>query len=131
VTIGPQLRQDGPQGSALPTFLTTSTNFNTSVAFINQTISWATPDGTWDGFSLLVDDVERYVGPALNISLAAFDPTLPHFFRLAVCLQSFIFIPNVLNSHSQYTFRGDAGDFTMPATLWPNGTWVDPLPGPS
>lgn len=31
----------------------------------------------------------------------------------------------------QYTSDGVAGDFTMPATLWPNGTWVDPLPGPS
>lgn len=32
---------------------------------------------------------------------------------------------------SQYTSAGQPGDFTMPATLWPNGTWVDPLPGPS
>jgi hypothetical protein len=51
---------------------------------LNQTIAWnALPDG-WDGFALLVDDVERYVGNALSFSLAAFDPSLPHFFRLAV-----------------------------------------------
>lgn len=31
-----------------------------------------------------MDDVERYVGTALNFSLAAFDATLPHFLRLAV-----------------------------------------------
>jgi len=31
----------------------------------------------------------------------------------------------------QYTAQGQAGDWTMPATLWPNGTWVNPLPGAS
>ncbi|KAG5647601.1 hypothetical protein DXG03_008954 [Asterophora parasitica] len=107
------LRQDGPQGSLLPEFLTNSTNFNASIPLVNQVIAWDGLSGTWDGFSLLVDDVERYLGTALNFSLAAFDPTIPHFFRLA------------------YTWGGDTGDFTMPATLWPNGTWVDPLPGPS
>jgi len=61
----------------------------------------------------LIDDVQRYAGSALNFSLASLDATLPHFFRLA------------------YTASGTAGDFTMAATLWPNGTWVDPLPGPS
>ncbi|KAF7436684.1 hypothetical protein PC9H_003517 [Pleurotus ostreatus] len=107
------LRQDAPLGSDLPTFLTNMTSFNASIPFINQTISWdVLPEG-WDSFSLLVDDVERYAGTALNYSLAALEPSLPHFFRLA--LRS-----------------GDStGDFTMPATLWPNGTWVDPLPGPS
>ncbi|KAF8078762.1 LCCL domain-containing protein [Lyophyllum atratum] len=105
-----ELQQDGPQGSLLPSFLTNSTNFNASIAFVNQTIGWDGLSGTWDGFSLLVDDVERYVGTATNFSLAAFDHTIPHFFRLAV---------------------SDAGDFTMPAVLWPNGTWVDPAAGPS
>lgn len=42
------------------------------------------PDSSWDGFALLVDDVERYIGPALNFSLAALEAGLPHFFRLAV-----------------------------------------------
>ncbi len=31
----------------------------------------------------------------------------------------------------QYTSSGTSGDFTMAATLYPNGTWVDPAPGPS
>lgn len=31
----------------------------------------------------------------------------------------------------QFTSDGQSFDFTMAATLWPNGTWVDPLPGPS
>ncbi|RDB28488.1 hypothetical protein Hypma_015676 [Hypsizygus marmoreus] len=108
-----ELRQDGPQGSLLPTFLTNSTNFNSSIAFVNQTIAWDGLSGTWDGFSLLVDDVERYAGNALNFSLAAFDPAIPHFFRLA------------------FKAGAETSDFTMPAVLWPNGTWVDPLPGPS
>lgn len=79
-----QLRQDAPMGSLLPTILTTSTNFNGSIPLFNQTLSWdVLPEG-WDGFSLLVDDVERFAGTALTFSLAAFEPTIPHFFRLAV-----------------------------------------------
>ena len=52
----------------------------------NQTIFWsALPSGEgWDGFSLLVDDVERYVGAALNYSLASLQLDIPHFFRIAV-----------------------------------------------
>ena len=58
--------------------------------FQNQTIFWAPlPSGeNWDGFALLVDDVERYVGTGLNYSLAALQSGLPHFFRLAVCIPS-------------------------------------------
>ncbi|KAJ7293438.1 hypothetical protein C8J57DRAFT_1551991 [Mycena rebaudengoi] len=105
------LQQDAALGTDLPTFLTNSTNFVASLPFANQTILWdAIPDG-WDGVSLLVDDVERFVGNALNFSLAAFEPTLPHFFRLA------------------FTSGGNTGDFTNAATLLSNGTWVDPLPG--
>lgn len=45
------------------------------------------PDASqgWTGFALLVDDVERYTGTALNYSLAALQAGIPHFFRLAVC----------------------------------------------
>ncbi|KAI0076231.1 hypothetical protein K474DRAFT_1598416 [Panus rudis PR-1116 ss-1] len=109
------LQRDAPSGSALPSFATNSTNFNSSIPLQNQTIFWdpLPQDDVWDGFALLVDDVERYVGTALNYSLAALQAGIPHFFRLA------------------YTSGGQSGDFTMPATLWPNGTWVDPLPGPS
>ncbi|KAH9950449.1 hypothetical protein B0H21DRAFT_723400 [Amylocystis lapponica] len=110
------LQADGPSGSAMPSFLTNSTTYNASAAFQNQTIFWdALPDASegWTGFSLLIDDVERYAGTAFNFSLASLQVGLPHFFRLA------------------YTSSGGTGDFTMPATLWPNGTWVDPLPGTS
>ncbi|KAE9408250.1 hypothetical protein BT96DRAFT_970895 [Gymnopus androsaceus JB14] len=108
-----ELVQDAPLGTTLPAFVTNSTNFNSSIPFVNQTIFWEPLPSGWDGFSLIVDDVERYVGTALNFSLAAFDATLPHFFRLAL------------------TSSGNLGDFTMSATLFPNGTWIDPAPGSS
>ncbi|KAG6381055.1 hypothetical protein JVT61DRAFT_5451 [Boletus reticuloceps] len=112
------LVNDGPTGSPLPTFLTSSSNYNAAITLANQTISWAPIPGNlssqgWNAFSLLVDDVERYVGSALNFSLAGLEGGLPHFFRLA------------------YASNGNPGDFTMPATLWPNGTWTNPLFGPS
>ncbi|KAL6302145.1 hypothetical protein BKA93DRAFT_900915 [Sparassis latifolia] len=110
------LQGDGPSGSAMPSFLTNSTNWNASIPLINQIISWsALPDASegWTGFSLLIDDVERYTGATLNFSLGALQAGLPHFFRLA------------------YNNAATTGDFTMPATLWPNGTWVDPFPGTS
>ncbi|KAF9056516.1 LCCL domain-containing protein [Panaeolus papilionaceus] len=107
------LRQDAPLGSDLPVFATNSTTFSPSIPFINQTISWEPLIEGWDGFVLLVDDVQRYAGDALNFSLASLDANLPHFFRLA------------------YTSDGNTGDFTKAATLWPNGTWINPRPGPS
>ncbi|KAH7885912.1 hypothetical protein F5I97DRAFT_2023720 [Phlebopus sp. FC_14] len=112
------LARDGPTGSPLPTFLTNSTTYNATLALANQTISWAgipsdIASQGWNGFALLVDDVERFTGIAVNYSLGGLEGGLPHFLRLA------------------YTTGGTPGDFTMPATLWPNGTWIDPLPGPS
>jgi hypothetical protein len=52
-----------------------------------MTLLWeALPQNSdsWDGFSLLIDDVERFRGIATNFSLALLDQSLPHFFRLAV-----------------------------------------------
>ena len=52
-------------------------------------IGWTIPAGSaasegWDGFSLLVDDVEQYVGSGLNYTIAALDRSVVHFPRLAV-----------------------------------------------
>ncbi|KAJ7042383.1 hypothetical protein C8F04DRAFT_1075717 [Mycena alexandri] len=105
------LKQDAILGTDLPTFLTNSTTYNAAIPLGSQVLLWDSPPPGWDGFSLLVDDVERYVGAALNFSLAAFEPNLPHFFRLAL------------------TSGSNTGDFTNAATLYPNGSWVDPLPG--
>jgi hypothetical protein len=65
-------------------WLTTAATYNASIPFFNQTIQWAALIDGWDGFALLVDDVQRYAGPALNFSLASLNATIPHFFRLAV-----------------------------------------------
>ncbi|KAI0321382.1 hypothetical protein OF83DRAFT_1198957, partial [Amylostereum chailletii] len=110
-----ELQRDAPLGSDLPAFLTNSTTYNSTISLQNQTILWSTlPSGeSWDGFALLVDDVERYTGSALNFSLGVLQEGIPHFFRLA------------------FMSSGTAGDFTKAATLWPNGSWVDPHPGPS
>ena len=54
---------------------------------MDQVIHWdVLPNASegWNGFSLLVDDVERYLGPSLNYSLGALQTGIPHFFRLAV-----------------------------------------------
>lgn len=103
---------------------------------MNQTIHWVDipkevlAEG-WKGFSLLVDDVERYTGNALNYTLTGLDAAIPHFFRLAVSLFFLLSSSNLSNRVEQYTSGDSVSDFTMPATLWPNGTWIDPLPGPS
>ena len=105
----------------------------------NLTLLWdrLPPGGDgWDGFSLLIDDVERFRGTATNFSLALLDQGLPHFFRLAVslsvspCLR--LSPVRLVDLHvSQFTKDGDVGDYTKAASFFPNGTWVDPPRGAS
>lgn len=85
-----QLRRDAALGTALPEFATTAATYNASIALAEQMVRWNPINDTaaWDGFALLVDDVERYAGPALNFSLAALQAGIPHFFRLAVSVLS-------------------------------------------
>jgi len=87
----PQLRQDAPQGSDLPVWLTNSTTYNSTIPFANQTIFWQSLSEEWGGFALLVDDVQRYAGTALNFSLTSLNSSIPHFFRLAVGVFLFLF----------------------------------------
>jgi hypothetical protein len=75
---------------------------------VNQTIAWDVLPAGWDGFALLADDVERYVGIALNFSLAAFDPSIPHFFRLAVSDLKVISYPCLMRI---VHIRGRSGGF--------------------
>ncbi|KZV74211.1 hypothetical protein PENSPDRAFT_648216 [Peniophora sp. CONT] len=107
------LRRDAPAGTPLPEL---GGVFDAALPWTERVVHWASiPENvSADGFRLLVDDVERYTGPSLNYSLKLLRDDVPHFFRLA------------------YAQGGDRiGDWTMPATLWPNGTWVEPAPGPS
>jgi len=103
-----KLRQDAPLGSDLAVFATNSTNFNSSIPFLNQTISWNPLIEGWDGFALLVDDVERFAGTALNFSLETLNPSLPHFFRLAVggiCFLAVVILIMRLIVHVQWCGR--------------------------
>ncbi|KAF8303306.1 hypothetical protein DL93DRAFT_2090319 [Clavulina sp. PMI_390] len=132
-----ELQRDAPLGSALPEFtnqtfppMNTTSDLSLFSSFLsslassstspaNSTISWTAIDPTlatnegWDGFSLLIDDVEAYAGTALNFSISALDWSVRHFFRLA------------------YTNSGTPGDYTRAATIFPNGTYVSPISGPS
>ncbi|PVF97601.1 hypothetical protein CPB86DRAFT_760022 [Serendipita vermifera] len=110
-----ELRRDAPLGSDLPSFLTTSATWNTSIPLTSQTLQWqGFPNGSsWDSYALLVDDVLRYVGRNTTYLLSNLDPSIPHFFRLA------------------YQKEGASGDFTKAAVWRPNGQWVDPGSGPS
>ncbi|KAK1228626.1 hypothetical protein PQX77_008220 [Marasmius sp. AFHP31] len=102
------LVRDAPLGSDLPSFLTNSTTWDPQIPFSNQTISWAPLVDGWDGFSLLVDDVERLAVSLLDMMREATGV-----------------------ARGCMTSMGNTGDFTKAATLWPNGTWIDPQPGPS
>ncbi|KAL7415491.1 hypothetical protein BDY24DRAFT_383134 [Mrakia frigida] len=112
-----ELQRDAALDTSIPTFITNSSTWGnfTDGAFVNSSLQWnAIPSelaSSWNGFSLLVDDVERYVGSGTNSSFSALSPLFPHFFRLA------------------YQLDGTSGGFTKAATYFPNGSWVDPLPG--
>ncbi|KAG8970509.1 hypothetical protein FRB90_010663, partial [Tulasnella sp. 427] len=83
-----ELRRDAPLGTSLPEFLTSSSN---PLASISANLTWRsieaanTTSESWNGFALLVDDVERYAGTALSFGLAQLNlsASVPHFFRLA------------------------------------------------
>ncbi|KAH8923081.1 hypothetical protein BT69DRAFT_190869, partial [Atractiella rhizophila] len=114
-----ELRGDATFGTDVPSFATNDTNFQPN----QRVISWPSIPSdltsSWSGHSLLVDDVLRYTGAALNFSLDALsdgfvlDFSLPHYLRLAYADND-----------------GNPGDFTTAATAFvSNGTWIDPLPG--
>ena len=78
-----QLRRDAPAGTPLPELRGI---YDITVPWIDRAVQWTQiPDNVAaDGFRLLVDDVERYTGPALNYSMRFLRDDVPHFFRLAV-----------------------------------------------
>ncbi|KAH7345199.1 hypothetical protein B0J17DRAFT_638788 [Rhizoctonia solani] len=112
-----ELRRDAPLESPLPSFVTNSSSTISNLT--NTSISWNAISSElldsegWNGFSLLVDDVQRLTSDSLSYTLSGLQTGVTHFFRLA------------------YQRDGISGDYTKAATLLPNGTWLDPLPGPS
>ncbi|KAG8716014.1 hypothetical protein FRC11_011270 [Ceratobasidium sp. 423] len=112
-----ELQRDASLGSSLPSFVTNSSAAISSLT--NASISWnaisseLSDSEGWNGFSLLVDDVQRLTGDSLSYALSGLQAGVTHFFRLA------------------YQRDGTSGGYTKAATLFPNGTWLDPSPGPS
>ena len=72
---------DGTDGSALPIFLTSATNFTSN----QSTIGWESiPNNltsTWNGFALIIDDVLAWTGTATNYSITSLNASIPHYFR--------------------------------------------------
>ncbi|CDZ98196.1 LCCL domain [Phaffia rhodozyma] len=113
-----ELRRDAALGSTLPSFIANSTRFSLNQTGLGSlTVAWepipADLVNVWDGFSLLLNDVERFVGVGTNYTATALNISAPYFFRLA------------------YQASGVSGDYTKAGTFWPNGTWVNPSPGAS
>lgn len=108
---------DGTLGTELPSFLTSAFNFSLGQIDISWSPIPASLASSWDGFSLLLNDVEVLASAATTFSLAGYvnvTAELPYYLRLA------------------YTASGTAGDFTKAATAFVfNGTWVDPAVGAS
>lgn len=115
-----QLRRGGPRDTDLAMFTTNATNFN------GDLVAWDYPEyptANWTGFSLLINDVERYRGPNMNISLDEFYKyedlweqryNYNWYFRIGM-------YSDVMDS-----------DYTRAAVAMANnGSWVPPPPGPS
>ena len=122
------VRGDAVGDSAIP-------HFSMNRTFTDQMIRWApiptAEQNVWSSFSLLVDDVLRYKGPATS-------------FNLSSILSHDIFENSNLLSQSQvhqslesgkhflrlaYSSATDTGDFTKAAIAWFNGTFIKPPAG--
>ncbi|KAJ3332359.1 hypothetical protein HDU76_000460 [Blyttiomyces sp. JEL0837] len=150
-----ELLRDGALGTDIPVF--EMDNYNVTVKNVSAVVSTLAMQGfrnvsvrwkaisvdlaqSWNGFSLIVDDVLRYVGtdtsynftlvPAQHFDavnsqqqvaaggqpapLPQYLSSVPHFFRIA------------------YQVYGTAGDFSQAGTLTVNGDgWIPNAPGPS
>ncbi|KAI9852481.1 MAG: hypothetical protein M1838_000575 [Thelocarpon superellum] len=114
------LQGDGQYDSALPVISPPT------ITGSNITISWAQPstfsnaNGSFDGVSVLVNDVERYEGytdagdpPQLTWSRTGLDDRKPYYFRLA------------------YLQATQALDYTRAGIWFGNGSWSMMPDGPS
>lgn len=108
-----ELARDGALGTDMPSFVTNSSNWNATASPLVQWNPIPADGNGWDAFSLMVDDVERVASNVSNFSISSLQSDTIHFFRLA------------------YSKDGLSGDYSKAATIFPNGTWLDPLPGPA
>lgn len=122
-----QLARGGPLGgSSVPTFLDPVINGTVGDIVQNYTLQWkglaeSNISTHFDGFSLIINDVERYRGPDTSFNLIDWvlgsfaDPVPTKFYvRLAFAALD--------DLHS-------TGAFTRAATVFLNGNWTMPLPG--
>ncbi|WFD33256.1 hypothetical protein MCUN1_000069 [Malassezia cuniculi] len=126
------IQGDATGNSLLPEF---SVNAHEWLTTASRIVTWKPiPDfarDTWDSYMLLVDDVLRYHGPGRSFDLAS----LQNLLYSTSSYHSDLILPSVINSTIQnsahylrlaYAKNGVPGDFTMVATAFLNGTWIDP-----
>ncbi|CDO93077.1 unnamed protein product [Kluyveromyces dobzhanskii CBS 2104] len=114
-------------------------NFNASQPL---TISWHPQNATaipheLDGYSLLINDVERYVGSFSWVDLESLIEETPSFAQLVIDAQtksennSVPFYLRVAHANTKDPIK-KRGDYTNAAILqFPEGLWQDPPPGVS
>lgn len=124
------IQGDATGSSALPAFAVPPTT--------GSVVHWdaipAALRATWDSFVLLVDDVVRYQGSGTQFDLN----TLYSQYNTSGSTDSPLLGTSTLTSalantthylRLAYASAGSPGDFTMPALMWMNGTFVPPPAG--
>jgi hypothetical protein len=116
-----ELLGDAPVGTFLPTILPpiVHTNIGSSIP-PNITFQWIFPQNStrsYDGISILINDVERFKGyhdqGLVRWTWARYHTGLPEYFRFA------------------YMAGSDTGDYTRAGTWDADGGWREMEPGPS
>jgi hypothetical protein len=125
------LRGDAALESPLPILLpefpivALSTVMSAAVGTGNITFAWRPPpqddDRSWDGFSLLVNDVERFRG-FVEDGYGGEGGKVWTWERGSAHTEYFRF---------GFVAGASAGDYTKAGTWLPDGSWVDMEPGPS
>ncbi|ORY86845.1 hypothetical protein BCR37DRAFT_343521 [Protomyces lactucae-debilis] len=111
------LRSDAVLQSLIPTFLNNSTTHDvlaeTTRGVSAGVLRWKADAPANYGYSLLINDVERFRGTATQFSLQALNMTdsAPYYARLA------------------YAYGSAALDYTKAAVMFANGTFTRPDPG--
>jgi hypothetical protein len=111
------LRSDAILKSRIPTFLNNGSTrmiLQESIRLLkDDVLAWQADAPANHGYSLLINDVERYRGAATRFSLQVLKLTddVPYYARLA------------------YAYGSVALDYTKAAVFYTNGTFVSPAPG--
>lgn len=120
------LRRDDPQGRVLPpTFL----GYNATLGVLLWTVAadpMILPPSEYTDTSLLVNDIERYVGPASALDLRKLFSSGPLAHLVSLQQNSTIYLRLGRRIPHSHTYS----DYTNAAVLkWPSGEFVAPPPG--